>query len=184
MEAGDTNKLPDILHVGEFVSNIVKPLQLSTCKCCGGAGHRASDKSCPVWVPDDSADLVKMFRGHDSLLSNLCKCLEGCTIKDLGTSFETCKHHYQFKKLKFNDKGVEAYKMLMKEDSFHAKEVLPKDQISEDWQATAKAEMLQSNYLKYSSCTYVRDKLLKSKLILAEATGDSFWGTGLNVTQT
>ncbi len=103
-------------------------------------------------------------------------------------SFDTSEHHYQFKKQKFHDKAAEAYEMLMKDDSFQAmkfaKETLPEDQISDAWQATAKAEMLQLNQLKYSACAHVRDKLLKSKLILAEATGDPFWGTGLNVNQT
>ena len=77
--------------------------------------------------------------------------------------------------------------MLMQEDSFKAMKLvhsaLPDDQVSEAWQATAKAEMLQSNHLKYSACMHARDKLLKSKLVLAEATGDPFWGMGLGVAQ-
>ncbi len=159
MEAGDANKLPNTLHVGEFVSHVVKLLQLSACKHCGGVGHHTFDKSCSTQAPEDSADVVEMFRGHDSLLSNLHKCPQGCTIKDLGMSFEISEHHYQFKKLKFHNKAAEAYEMLMKDNSFQAmkfaKEMLPEDQISEAWQAMAKAEMLQSNHLKYSSCVPV-----------------------------
>ena len=37
---------------------------------------------------------------------------------------------------------------------------------------------------KYQVCPHAREKLLTSKLILAEATGDKFWGSGLNVAQT
>ena len=106
----------------------------------------------------------------------------------MGTKFDTSEHHYQFKKLKFHDKGVEAYDMLLQEDSFKAmkiaKDALPDDEVSDAWTATAKEEMLQSNCMKYASCPHTREKLLGSCLTLVEATGDPFWGIGLNVTQT
>ncbi len=47
-----------------------------------------------------------------------------------------------------------------------------------------KTEMLEFNCLKYSCCTHAREKLLDSKLVLVEATGDPYWGSGLNVVQT
>ena len=106
----------------------------------------------------------------------------------MGTKFETNEHHYQFKKLKFHDKGVEAYKMLLQEDSFKvmklAKDILPNEEVSDAWTVTAKEEMLQSNHMKYASCPHTREKLLGSHLTLAEAMGDPYWGTGLNITQT
>ncbi len=43
--------------------------------------------------------------------------------------------------------------------------------------------MLQSNRLKYEACEHAREALLQSALTIAEATGDPFWGTGLNVQQ-
>ena len=44
--------------------------------------------------------------------------------------------------------------------------------------------MLHSNRLKYASCSHVKEKLLVSRFHLAEATGDPFWGTGLNIAST
>ncbi len=76
MEAGDASKLPDTLHIGEFVSCVVKPLQLSAYKHCGGVGHHAFDKSCPVREPDDTVDMVEMFRGHEAscpICTSACK---------------------------------------------------------------------------------------------------------------
>ncbi len=133
-------------------------------------------------------DTVETFCSGAYQLSNLHKCPSGCVIEDMGTKFESREHHYQFKKLKFHDKGAEAYNMLLQdqEDSFKAmkiaKDVLPNDEVSDAWTATAKEEMLQSNYMKYASCPHVREKLLGSHLTLAEAMGDPYWGTGLNIT--
>ena len=132
----------------------------------------------------EMAEDVEMFRGSSCELSNLYKCPEGCIIEDQGTTFETSEHHYQFKKLHFHDKAVEAYKMLMQEDSYKAmcmaKTLVPPEE-SEAWKATMKEEILHSNRLKYGSCSHTKEKLLVSRFHLVEATGDHFWGTGLNV---
>ena len=147
-----------------------------------------SDKTCPALVSEDVRDTVETFCSSTCQLSNLYKCLSGCMIEDIGTKFETSEHHYQFKKLKFHNKGAEAYDMLLQEDSFKAmkiaKDVLPDDEVSDAWTAIAKEDMLQSNCMKYASCPHAREKLLGSHLTLAEATGDPYWGTGLNITQT
>ncbi len=44
--------------------------------------------------------------------------------------------------------------------------------------------MLESCQLKFTACSHVRDKLLNSRLTIVEATGDPFWGSGLNIQQT
>ncbi len=44
--------------------------------------------------------------------------------------------------------------------------------------------MLATNRLKYSSCVHVHEYLLSSKISIAEATGDPFWGTDLGLQQT
>ncbi len=188
VDAQDIVKLPDTLPVGDHVAQIFKPVSMSTCKRCQGEGHCASDPNCPTRAPEHIQDMVEAFYGGQCELSNLHKCPLGCVIADKGTTFETSEHHYQFKKLKFHDKGVEAYEMLMEEDSFKAmklaKKAVPDDEVSEEWKSTVRAEMHQSNQLKYQSCPHVKEKLLKSKLIITEVTGDSYWGTGLNVLQT
>ncbi len=131
-------------------------------------------------------DTVETFHGGKYQLSNLHTCPEGYVIEDKGTSFPSSEHHYQFNKLKHHNKGTEAYKMLMQEDTFKAmklaKDVVPDDEVLESWQP--QQEIIDSCRQKYQACPYSREKLLTSTLILAEATGDKFGGSGLNVAQT
>ncbi len=178
MNANDVWSLLEVLLVKEFAARVFKPAAMSVCKCCHSEGHHVTDQECPAQTSVEMSNDVETFKGGGCELSNLHKCPEGCVIADRGTTFETSEHHYQFKKLKFHDKGVEAFKMLMAEDSFKAmklaKKAVPLDEESEAWKATAKEEMLLSNRLKYASCIHAQDKLLNSKLILVEVTGDPF----------
>ncbi len=164
MDAADISKLPDTLPIGEYITCIVKPVSMSTCKYCQGESHRASDQACPAHAPQHMQDTIEAFCGGCCELSNLHKCLLGCVIQDKGMTFESSEHHYQFKKLKFHDKGTEAFEILMEEDGFKAmrkaKLAVPDEQVSEDWKATAKVEILESNHLKYNSCAHTREKLL------------------------
>ncbi len=43
--------------------------------------------------------------------------------------------------------------------------------------------MRSSNKLKYAACPHAQEYLLQSKITIAEATGDLFWGMGLGVQQ-
>ena len=61
---------------------------------------------------------------------------------------------------------------------------MPDDQVSESWKAQAVAEMRETNKLKYQACPHAHDSFLCLRITIAEATGDPFWGTGLNVAQT
>ena len=40
-------------------------------------------------------------------------------------------------------------------------------------------KMLHTNHLKFDSCVHVKQALLNSKVVLAEATTNPFWGSGL-----
>ncbi len=179
VDAADVSKLPDTLPVGKYITHIVKPVSMSTCKHCQGEGHQSSDQACPACAPQHMQDTVEAFCSGCCELSNLYKCPLGCVIQDKGMTFESSEHQYQVKKLKFHDKGAEAFELLMEEDSFKAmkkaKLAVPDDQVSDDWKVITKVEMLESNHLKYHSCAHAREKLLDSKLILAEAMGDPFW---------
>ncbi len=102
-------------------------------------------------------------------------------------SFRSSKHQYQFKKLKAHDKGKEAHLLLLEESGFQAmkkaQQVLPDTEVSDEWKATAHEEMLETCHLKFASCSHARGCLLETRITLAEATRDSFWGTSLTVQQ-
>ena len=62
--------------------------------------------------------------------------------------------------------------------------ILPDADVSEDWKHVACNEMLATTRLKYDFCPHAHEYLLKSKITIAEATGDPFQGTGLGMQQT
>ncbi len=160
---------------------------MSTCKQCGNVGHRPSDKSCPTMATDEIQQSIETFQGSRCKLSNLHQCPHSCEIEDLGTKFPISEYHYQFKKLKAHNLGTEAYELLMEEDSFKAmkkvKSLIPDSDVSDEWKQVACKEIMSSNRLKYTSCQHIKDTLLHSKITIAEATGNLFWGTGLGVQQ-
>ncbi len=61
--------------------------------------------------------------------------------------------------------------------------MLPEPDVSETWKQLAWDEMLETCHLKFTSCTHACEYLLQSRITLAEATRDNFWGTGLNLQQ-
>ena len=138
-------------------------------------------------MTDEMAEMTELFRGQDSVLSNLHCCEDSCEIKDYSTSFPTSEHHYQFKKLKAHDKGGEAWLLLSEESGFQvmkaAQQTLPEPDVSKTWKQSAQDEMLETCCLKFTSCTHACEYLLQSRITLAEATRDNFWGTGLNLQQ-
>ena len=65
-----------------------------------------------------------------------------------------------------------------------AQQVLPESEVSDEWKASAQEEMLETYCLKFTSCPHACESLLETRITLAEATRDPFWGTGLTVQQT
>ncbi len=182
------NKFADTLQVGQFCARVFKPKAQTTCKRCGKDGHRASDSECPVRSPPEVSDLVDAFRGSKYELSNLHKCPDGCVITEGNKVFPSSEHRYQFSKLKAHNKVEEAFKLLEEPDPFKvmqkAKVLVPESETSAEWKASAVSEMEESNLLKFRTCSHARDRLLASKITIAEAMADHFWGTGLTMEQT
>ncbi len=61
-----------------------------------------------------------------------------------------------------------------------AHEALPVESSNEEWQLIVLREMLEMNTLKFKSCPHAKEALLESKVVIAEATSDKFWGSGLS----
>ncbi len=56
--------------------------------------------------------------------------------------------------------------------------------VSIEWKHSAESEMLDVCEMKFQQCMHAWQYLLQSKLTLVEATGDHYWGSGLNLEQT
>ena len=65
-----------------------------------------------------------------------------------------------------------------------SKEILPDDTISDEWKQAACNKMREAVLLKFQACEHVKHALLDSGLMIVEATGDRFWGSGLALDQT
>ena len=130
---------------------------------------------------------MKAFHGGKNPLSNLHKCPEGCVLHVGENEYVTSKHYYQFHKLMAHDKREEAFSLLKEDNTFKvmqkAQKVLPPDQISDLWRDKMRDKMAMANSIKFHSCTHAMEVLLSCPPIIAEATRDRFWGTGLNETQ-
>ncbi len=62
-----------------------------------------------------------------------------------------------------------------------AQDLLPEDQVSDDWKVSAVDKMRVANSLKFHTCDHARKALIEANLMIAEATSDLFWGTGLSL---
>ena len=176
--------MPEILDVGEYVARVFKPLVMMKCRHCGEPGHKASSPSCTALAPEAIAGTIETVRGGKNPLSNLHTCPEGCLLQDGQYDFPSAKHHYQFKRLRFHRKLDDSYCILEVESGFQAMKIahesLPQEESNDKWKAITICEMMDTNLLKYRSCPYVKASLLDSKVIVAEATSDKFWGSGIN----
>lgn len=163
VDVKDVPKLPSTLQVGTSKqARVFKPVGMLTCKHCGNVGHRLVDDACPAKAMEDIQQSIETFQGGRCKLSNLHQCPHGCEIDNLGTKFPMSEHHYQFKKLKAHDLGVEAYELLLEEDSFKAmkkgKALIPDSATSEEWKQVACKEMMSSNKLKYVvACSHAQE---------------------------
>ena len=95
------------------------------------------------------------------------------------------EHYYQFHKLKAHDKIEDAFALLDEPEPFKvmrkAQDLLPEDQVSDDWKASAVDEMRVANSLKFCAYDHTRKALIEANLMIAEATSNLFWGTGLSL---
>ena len=140
----------------------------------------------------DLQGTVEAFLGGKFPLSNLHKCPHGCVLKEGEPGqekiFHTSEHRYQFYKLKEHDKVEEAFDLLKEENSFKvmqkAKAILPESELNEEWKNKHIDTMSMSCAMKFHACPHAMQALLNSRVTIAEATGDMYWGMGLNVLQT
>ena len=78
----------------------------------------------------------------------------------------------------------DSYRLLEVSSGFRAMKIahesLPSEESNDEWKVIAIWEMMETNLLKYRACPHAKAVLLDSKAVLAEATSDKFWGSGLN----
>ena len=175
--------MPIVMTIAGFDAQIFKLPALTKCHRCGEVGHRSNDVKCLGRAPEAIAATVEPIRGGHHPLSNLYVCPEGCTLPDGQYDFPSAEHHYQFKYLHYHGKLEESYLVLEADIGLQARKiahsVLPEEDVKPSWQESAVKEMLDTNILKYKSCSHAKDMLMGSKVVLAEVTSNAFWGSSL-----
>ena len=77
-----------------------------------------------------------------------------------------------------HDKVKEAFELLEEPDPFKvmqkARVLVLDNKTSAEWKASAVSEMTETNLLKFNACSHARERLLTSKITIAEATADQF----------
>ncbi len=99
----DLLSIPDHLVIGEYRGCVFKLKAQTICSRCKQVGHHSSDKDSPTHALPEMIDVVQPFHGGKSLLSNLHKCPEGCTLRHDNQVFLSSEHMYQHHKLKAHD---------------------------------------------------------------------------------
>lgn len=99
------------------------------------------------------------------------------------------EYHYQRAKLVAHDHHEAAKEIMLEENPFKAMQItqkaLPEVEVSEEWKTNeAKIAMSYANAIKFQSCEHAMKVLLNSHPLIAEATGDRFWGTGMHLEAT
>ena len=187
VDAADLPKIPEVIDVGEYRVCVVCPKAVSVCKHCHKEGHCASDDTYPAKAPQEIQNGVEAFRGGKFPLSNLHKCPHGCKLKDKdGLEYLSSEHHYQNAKLKAHDKAELAESLFTEDNPFKVMQAaqcaIPDDEVLPEWRdKQSKIAMSYANAVKFRSCTHAIETLMESYPLIAEATSNRFWGTGLHL---
>ena len=147
------------------------------CFVCGRPGHRQGNPDCPAYLSCDNEDVIA-FQGQNDTLSNFYSC----QLSIYGKQFKSSEHAYQWKKAQELGYDRLAKKIYFAKHAGEAKR-LAKDitpEKSEEWERQRVDVMRQILRKKAKDCPEFRTTLeLSGTKILAEATSDKFWATGL-----
>lgn len=156
-----------MFHNGQFSND---------CKACNQPGHKIGDISCPALNNEDN---ITTFRSYNMVLSNM----HASTITVFGEDFKSVEHAYQWKKALDIGAKTMADKIKNAQHAGVAKQLskdLPKEQVDQ-W-AETKSEEIMTALIRHKSRQVPAFKaaLLDTNPVIAEATYDKVWGTGLS----
>ena len=169
-------------NIGTFTARIFHHSQNLTCKACNLPGHRPKTDDCPAYDPGMN---VLPFRSRFSKLSNFYPC--DLQVPEYDIVFASVEHYFQWEKAICLGKTDVADQILDAPHAAAAKSIadshLEKEVKKEDtkWNVdVAKRTMEKALEAKLECCPEFRQTLMDTgDAILAEATSDTFWGSGL-----
>ncbi len=168
-------------RIDDHPCRIFHASQDNVCKSCKETGHKTGSIECPAL--DDSGSIIA-FKSFENVLSNFYQC----EIPWSGETFQSVEHAYQWTKAVELEKEELAQKIKDAKHAGAAKAISRKGisrEESESWEGRSEEVMKELLRIKVERCTQFRDTLIQSGTkILAEATGNTLWATGLDVSTT
>ncbi len=168
-------------RIDDHPCRIFHASQEDVCKSCKETGHKTGSMDCPAL---DNSDTILAFKSYENVLSNFYLC----DISWAGEIFASVEHAYQWTKATELDKHDLAIKIKNAKHAGAAKAISRKGisrEEAESWEGHSEKIMRDLLESKAENCPHFRETLIKSGTkILAEATGNTFWATGLDVRTT
>ena len=178
LKAPIATPLPKIGHIGPLKCRLYHRTQKShekRCKVCRSEGHKEQTSECPMFEPH-YAETTVAFRSP-SVLSNFYRC----DIQYQGKNYPSVEHGYQHTKAKtlgFNDTAVKILNASTARDAKIISKDIPDD---EAWDIVKVDVMTDLLKIKLDSCPEFKEAIIQTgDSVLAEATGDLFWASGLS----
>ncbi len=168
-------------RIDDHPCRIFHPSQEDECKSCKETGHKTGSINCPAL---DTSDTILAFKSYENVLSNFYRC----DIDWSGETFDSVEHAYQWTKAIELEKHDLAVRIKNAKHAGAAKAISRKGisrEEAESWEGHSEKIMRELLKAKAKSCPQFKDTLMQSGTkILAEATGNTLWATGLDVRTT
>ena len=119
------------------------------------------------------------FQSHHAYMSNMF----ACPIKYNGTCFHSAEQLYQTEKARHAGDQLVESQLLECDSPYDAKRIGDAIRSSQSWDHIKLKVMRMIINLKFDQNPNIRDKLLKTKGNLYEATTDRFFGCGFSIAQ-
>ena len=144
-----------------------------SCHICGEIGHMMS--RCPQ-------NNTHAFRGSDHPLSNFFSC----ELSFSGQSFKSSEHLYQWMKASYHEEAGDAERIKSAGTPLEAMRIGDEILVSDTWLSKHRIDAMRvALTTKHSQCLTFRESLERSgDSLLAEATNNKYWATGLGPNRT
>ena len=169
--------LPNNGKIDNHSCRFVHESQEKYCKSCRSFGHKTLANECPA---KGNPDRILAFKSYTHVLSNHYPC----KLYMYGESFDSAEHAYLWRKAKSLGCDATADKIQSAKHAGEAKKIAINELKSDDntkWMEISLDVMAEIQETKADQCEPFRRALLESGTkVLAEATNDSFWATGMS----
>ena len=167
--------LPSTANIAGRHCRIFHETQRDICKSCGVNGHKAGSDECEAFAGELK---ITSFRSYNNVLSNHFQCdIE----TEPGVIFKSTEHAYLYEKAVNCGYPTLADKIKSAKHAGIAKalsKTISYDD-SKQWESDNVAYMENLIRLKAKQCDEFQQVLVHSEGIIAEATQDTFWGSGM-----